>query len=80
MDPAWLGLIIVMVVNIFGWGVTMGKLSGRIKNLEQVVERHEKILGSNGVASQISTLSSRCSTLEGTVKTYIDLHKRGLEQ
>jgi hypothetical protein len=80
MDPAWVGLIIIIVINIFGWGVTTGKLNGRIKHLEQTVDRHEQILGSNGLATQISTLSSRCSTLEGTVKTYIDLHKRGEER
>jgi len=76
MDPAWVGIVIIVVINIFGWGATWGRLNGRVKNLEMTLNRHEKILGQDGLLEKISDLASRCSTLEGTLKTYIDIKER----
>lgn len=72
MDSGWVATIIVVVVNIFGWGVTWGKMNGRVKNLESVTDRHEKVL-TDGLVAKIGDLASRCSDLEGVVRTYIDL-------
>jgi len=73
MDPGWIATIIVVVINIFGWGVTWGKLNGRVRNLEMTTERHEKVLANDGLIDKISDLASRCSSLEGTLRTYIEL-------
>ena len=77
MDPAWVGIIIISVINIFGWGMAWGKLNGRVKNLEILIEKHERMIGEDGLVAKISDLASRCSSLEGTLTTYIDLASRG---
>lgn len=74
MDPGWITTGILIVVNIFGWGFTTGKLNGRVKNLEEITKRHEKVLN-NGLVQEIGRLNSRFSNLEGTVQTYINLTK-----
>jgi hypothetical protein len=79
MDPGWIATVIVVVINIFGWGATWGKLNGRIKNLETTTDRHEKVLN-DGLVDKLSELASRCASLEGTVQTYIGLHQLGKER
>jgi len=76
MDASWIATIVVIAINIFGWGVTFGKLNGRLKNLEETTQRHEKVLN-DGVVQELSKLKSQVANLDGTVKTYIDLTKRG---
>jgi len=75
MDAAWIAAIGVILVNIFGWGFTFGKLNGRIKSLEKTTERHEKTLN-DGVVQELSAVKSQLGNLEGTLKTYIELNKR----
>lgn len=75
MDAGWIAAIVIVVINIFGWGATWGKLNGRVKNLETATERHEKVLN-DGLVEKIAELSSRCSGLEGTVRTYINLREK----
>ena len=76
MDIGWIATIIVIVINIFGWGATWGKLNGRVKNLETATDRHEKVLN-DGLVNKLSELASRCANLEGTVQTYINLQQKG---
>jgi hypothetical protein len=75
MDLGWLATIIVIVINIFGWGMAWGKLNGRVKSLETLVAKHDKIIGENGLMAKISDLASRCSGLEGVLQTYIELER-----
>jgi len=79
MDPAWIATAIVIIINIFGWGMTFGRLNGRVKTLEETTQRHEKIL-SDGLAKQISDLSSKCAGLQATINTYIDLQRRAAHE
>jgi flagellar biosynthesis component FlhA len=74
MDSGWLASIIVIGINIFGWGVIFGKLNGRVKSLEQTSERHEKTLN-DGLMQQMGMLQAQCASLKGTLDTYIDLRK-----
>lgn len=76
MSPGWIATIIVVIINIFGWGVTFGKLNGRVKNLEETVDRHEKVLN-DGLVQELSECKSQIAKLDGSVKTYIELTKRG---
>lgn len=78
MDPGWIATIIVIVINIFGWGVTYGKLNGRVKSLEETTDRHERVLN-DGVVQQMAKLQSQCAGLDATLHTYINLHKQGGE-
>jgi len=77
MEPGWIATIIVIVINIFGWGVTFGRFNGRVKSLEDIAERHENILSGDGVLGKMAALQSDCSKLQGTIQTYIDLTKKG---
>lgn len=77
MEPSWIAAIVIMIINVFGWGFTYGKLNGRVKNLEDTTDRHEKTLNDDGLIREISKCKQQISNLEGTVKTYIDLTNRG---
>ena len=70
MDAAWLAAIVVVITNIFGWGFVFGKLNGRIKNLEDVTQRHEKVLN-NGIVEKLNDTRSQVAKLEGTIRTFI---------
>lgn len=74
MEPSWVAVITVIAINIFGWGITFGKLNGRVKNLEKTTERHEKVLN-DGLVKELSKCKSQIANLEGTVQTYINLTK-----
>ena len=76
MDLGWIATIIVIVINIFGWGMAWGRLNGRVKNLETLLEKHERVIGEDGLISKISDLASRCSTLEGILRTYINMKEK----
>jgi len=75
MDVGWIAAIIIVVINIFGWGATWGRLNGRVKNLETTTDRHDKLLN-DGLVAKIADLSSRYASLEGTVRTYINLREK----
>jgi hypothetical protein len=77
VEPSWLAAVLLIVGNIFGWGVIHGKLNGRVKSLEETTKRHEKMLNENGLMREVSECKSAISNLTGTVQTYIDLTKRG---
>ena len=68
----WIATIIVVIINIFGWGATWGRLNGRVKSLEECAQRHEKVLN-DGLTSKLSEVATKCSNLEGIIRTYIDL-------
>jgi len=78
MDPSWITAVVLIVINVVGWGYTkvygFGKLNGRIEKLEETAERHEKTLN-NGVVQEMSKVKAQLAALEGTVQTYIDLTK-----
>ena len=76
MEPSWIATIVIVVINIFGWGVTVGKLNGRVKSLKETVDRHEKVLN-DGLVQELSECKSQIANLDGSVKTYIELTKRG---
>jgi len=71
-DPGWIASILLIIGNLLGWGFIVGKLNGRVKNLEETAQRHEKTLN-NGIVQKLSGLQSQVSNLEGTVQTYINL-------
>ena len=78
MEPSWIAVIAVIIINIAGWSYTkvygFGKLNGRVEKLEETAERHEKVLN-DGIVQELSALKSQVAALEGTVQTYIDLTK-----
>jgi len=80
MEPSWIAAIVLIVINILGWGYTkiygFGKINGRIKNLEKTTDRHEKVLN-DGVVQRLAGVEAQVAKLEGTVQTYIDLTKKG---
>lgn len=75
MNAAWIATIAVIIINIFGWGFTFGKLNGRIKTLEETTQRHEKVLN-DGVVQELSGVKSQLANLEGTIKTYIEITEK----
>lgn len=76
MEPGWIAAIVVIIINIVGWGYTkiygFGKLNGRVENLEDTTKRHERILN-DGVVQKLADVEAQVAKLEGTVQTYIDL-------
>jgi len=78
MDPSWITAVVLIVINVVGWGYTkvygFGKLNGRVEKLEKTAERHEKVLN-NGVVHELSEVKEQVAKLEGTIQTYIDLTK-----
>jgi hypothetical protein len=75
MEPAWIATIGALVINIFGWGATWGKLNGRVKSLEDCTGRHEKLLN-NGLVDKLSETSNKVASLDATLKTYMELEAR----
>ena len=77
MEPSLIATIVIVVINIFGWGVTVGKLNGRVKSLKETVDRHEKVLN-DGLVQELSKCKTQIANLEGTVRTYINLKEKKL--
>lgn len=75
MNPSWIAAIVIIAINILGWGYTFGKLNGRVKSLEKTTERHEKVLN-DGIVQDLSELKSQVAGLEGTLQTYINLKEK----
>lgn len=69
-------IIIVGAINVAGWVYTrvyaMGKLNGKINQLDETCVRHEKVLN-NGITQELSELKSEVAGLAGTINTYIKL-------
>lgn len=73
-----IAVIAIGAINVAGWVYTrvyaMGKLNGKIEQLEATSERHDKVL-SDGIAKELSELKAEVAGLTGTLNTYIDLTK-----
>jgi len=78
MDPGWISAVVLIVINVAGWGYTkvygFGKLNGRVEKLEETAKRHERVLN-DGIVQELSAVKAQVAALEGTVQTYIDLTK-----
>jgi len=73
MDVSMIAAIVVIAVNIGGWGFTIGNLNGRVKSLEQTTTRHEGVISGDGLSKEISECKVRMAGLESEVHTYIEL-------
>jgi hypothetical protein len=80
MDIGSITAIVVTGINIIGWAYTkvqaIDKLNGRVDHLEKTSDRHEKILGEDGLVNKISECKAQIANLDGTLKTFIDLTKK----
>jgi hypothetical protein len=65
--------VILTIINIIGWLLMRFYALGK---LNEKVNEHDKILN-NGIVKELNQLKTEFANLEGTVKTYIDLTKRG---
>lgn len=54
----------------------MGKLNGKVEKLEEICERHEKVLN-DGLVQQLGELNAEVAGLTATLNTYIDLTRKG---
>jgi hypothetical protein len=77
MDSGLIAGIVVTAINIVGWGYTkvysLGKLDGRIKNVEDTTARHEKVLNEDGLLQKIGECKNDIGSLKSKVDTYIEL-------
>lgn len=61
-------MILVVIGNIIAWVYSYGKLSERVKNLDDTIN--------NGICEKVDGISRHVSTMEGTLVTYIQLKEK----
>jgi len=76
IDPEWIAVGVVTVVNVAGWAYGRSYNYGK---LWQKVNQHDKVL-SDGLPGKVDEMSDRLAKLEGTVSTYIDITKRFIKE